>query len=494
MVRKARASGATGDTALVGDASGAVPTGAPARRPIATSVQLREVMDAGLRLDASAFSIPAREAMASLRASGMSLAPLFGPGGAATEAQSVTAFRERVYVEPGHGVPFLTSSDIISMRPEVRRHLSRRTRGLDTLTIKKWDVLVSCSGTIGNVGFAGETLAGHALSQDAIRVRATGPEESGFLAAFLLGRYGRLQLLQATYGSVIVHIEPAHLERVLVPAVHPIKRVAIGRAFVDACNARDEANRLIDEADRLLHHHLALPYLPARERGGVRPISVRASALDDRLEAAYHNPTAGEAEVRLHETSMPLLPLGASEVAREVRAVTRFRERVYVRHGGIPLLNSKQLFQLDPIDVKGLAKGAHLADLPEIQLRHEMVLVTCSGTIGRVQIVPQYMADWTASQDAHRVLASDDMNPGFLYAWLGSDYGTELVRRHTYGSVVVHIDREQLAAVPVPMPPAAVRNEVGDLVLRANALRHEAWRLERTAIADLERLIQRSGG
>ena len=38
--------------------------------------------------------------------------------------------------------------------------------------------------------------------------------------------------------------------------------------------------------------------------------------------------------------------------------------------------------------VKALAKGAHTKDLPEIELRAGMVLVTCSGTIGKVQIVP----------------------------------------------------------------------------------------------------------
>ena len=32
--------------------------------------------------------------------------------------------------------------------------------------------------------------------------------------------------------------------------------------------------------------------------------------------------------------------------------ITKFRKRVYVPKGGIPFLSSKQLFQIDPIDVK----------------------------------------------------------------------------------------------------------------------------------------------
>ena len=55
-------------------------------------------------------------------------------------------------------------------------------------------------------------------------------------------------------------------------------------------------------------------------------------------------------------------------VTKEIRPITKFRERTYVEKGGIPLLSSKQIFQIDPIDIKRLAKGAHTKDLPEIQL------------------------------------------------------------------------------------------------------------------------------
>jgi hypothetical protein len=43
--------------------------------------------------------------------------------------------------------------------------------------------------------------------------------------------------------------------------------------------------------------------------------------------------------------------------------------------------------QIDPVDVKRLAKGAHTKDLPEIALKKNMVTISRSGTIGRVQII-----------------------------------------------------------------------------------------------------------
>jgi type I restriction enzyme S subunit len=216
---------------------------------------------------------------------------------------------------------------------------------------------------------------------------------------------------------------------------------------------------------------------------------IKASQLMGRLEGSFHNPVAIAAEKQLGELSAEVTTVSDSRVTKEIRPITKFRKRTYVEKGGIPLLSSKQIFQIDPVDVKRLAKGAHTKDLPEIQLEENMIAVTRSGTIRRVQIFPAYMAKWTASEDATRILASENINPGYLYTWLASDYGYCLITRQSYGSVIVHIDLDMLASVPIPLPEASIRDEIGNLVLKANQLRHEAWRNEQDAITKVENLI-----
>lgn len=458
---------------------------------LSTTIKLSEVLAAGVRLEASAFSIEAHNAVTALTNSDLPLIPLYGKEGLCQEAHNAFRFK-RIYVDAEHGIPFLSSSDIISLRPRIENYLSRKyTQNLSKLLIQKWDILISCSGTVGNVSLVCETLAGKALSQDAIRLRATDPDLAGFIAAFLRSRYGRPQLTQATYGSVIVHIEPEHLERVLIPDLPPIRRIEIGRLMCKAGELRDEANHLLDEADRLLHERLNLPYLKdiALRGSASFTTTIKASQLMGRLEASFHNPEAIAAEKQLAKLPVEITKIGDQRITKEVRAITKFRERTYVDKGGIPMLSSKQLFQVDPIDVKRLAKGAHTKDLPEIQLEENMIAVTRSGTIGKVQIIPKYMAAWTASEDATRILASDDINAGYLYAWLASDYGYSLMTRHAYGSVILEFDRFMLASVHIPLPEPKIRNEIGDLVLKANQLRDQAWRSEQEAISKLEKLI-----
>lgn len=458
---------------------------------LSTTIKLSEVINAGKRLEASAFSIEAHNAVTVLKSSGLKLMALYGEEGLCKGGYYPGRFK-RVYVKQNKGVPFLSSSEIISLRPTTSRFLSRTQNSyVGKLVPQKWDILLSRSGTIGNIGLATDTFLGKALSEHAIRLQAPDPDTAGFVTAFLRSRYGRPQLIQGIYGSVVNQIEPEHLGRVLIPDLPPIRRIMIGQLMCEAGELRDEANRLLDEADRLLHERLELPYLRSISPTGHKSAisTIKASQLMGRLEGSFHDPIAIMAEKQLNELSTEVTTVGDSRVTREIRPITKFRKRTYVEKGGIPLLSSKQLFQIDPVDVKGLAKGAHTKDLPEIQLEENMIAVTCSGTIGRVQIIPAYMAKWTANQHATRFLAAKAMNAGYLYAWLASDYGNCLITRNSYGSVILEVDKEMFSSVPIPLPESKIRDEIGNLVLKANQLRDEAWRKEQDAITRLESWI-----
>lgn len=459
-------------------------------KQFSTTVPLSEVVSRGIRFEASSFNLEARRAVQAMRAARLKLVPLYGALGLANFV-SKPLRPPRVYVAPDRGVGFLSSSDIISMRPEVENYVScKLTKNMDQLLIREWDVLISRSGTVGNVGLAYGYFVGKALSEHALRLRATKPEDAGFVSAFLRSRYGRVQLVQAAYGSVVQHIEPEHLSHVLIPET--ANRHEVGSAVMRTAKLREKANKLIDQADSLLHEALGLENLSLPKIAGPAINRIRLSKVAGRFDASYHDRAVFGAELKLKRIGVEITSLNDRRVTREIRPITKFRKRVYVQSGGIPMLSSKQLMQIDPVDVKRLAKGAHTKDLPEIALKHNMVTVSCSGTIGRVQIAPAYMEGWTANQHATRILAADGMNPGFLYAWLASDYGQKLTKRFSYGSVILEIDKEMIGAIPIPLPPAKVRDKIGDLVLQANDLRDQAWTLERQAIEQCESAINGS--
>src|SRR5260370_103386 len=319
----------------------------------AYGVLLKGILANDCRLEADAFGIEARTGVEAMKERGLSIVPLDGEHGFCSEVPKPVRLR-RIYVQESHGLRFLSSSDIINMLPKPETFVSRKlTKKLDHLLIRKWDVLISRSGTVGNVSLAGRGIEGCALSEDAIRARSERPDTAGFVAAFLRSKFGRPQLTNASYGSVVVHIEPQHLTQIWVPKIHPITESSIGLLMREACEARDKANDLIDDADKLLHKRLKLPRLAdlgRKIRQAGNSVSIRN--LNGRLDGSYHDPLAELAAEKVRRTCKDVTTVGDATVSKEIRPITKFRKRVYVEHGGIPMLSSKQVFQVDPVDVK----------------------------------------------------------------------------------------------------------------------------------------------
>jgi len=127
-----------------------------------TSVSLSEIASGMLRMDAAAYGIQRRRAVQILEVGGaFSLLDEYSP--LRVDIQPVLR-TPRVWVSNlEFGIPFFSSSDIISLKPVPKGLVSRKvTQNLGGLICNKWDVLVSRSGTVGNVLLAGDSFDGAA--------------------------------------------------------------------------------------------------------------------------------------------------------------------------------------------------------------------------------------------------------------------------------------------------------------------------------------------
>ena len=147
----------------------------------------------------------------------------------------------------------------------------------------------------------------------------------------------------------------------------------------------------------------------------------------------------------------------------------------------------KQIYEIDPSNKKYLSLSIHGDRIEEqLFLKENTILVTRSGTIGRVNIVPNHWENWVANEHILRVVPIDTSIAGYLYIWLNSDYGRKLIERFTYGSVVNEIDETHLGQVAVPiLSDKKTMKEINDLALQVNRLRSEAYYLEQSAIEQM---------
>ena len=458
-----------------------------------TTVGVREVFEKGYRLEASVYSNDSRQARKDLEQCKWDVVHL---GDEFIEDAFYLGRFKRIYVTEKDGVPFILPSQITEVHPKANKFISSTTNiDIESTRVKKGQVLLTRSGTIGVVSYVSKTLENQSISDDVIRIE-TRPY-SGYIYAYLKSKIGRLLIETNNYGSVIKHIEPEHLNHIPIPNPPPILKQTIHNLIEDSFKLRDESNELMDEAQALLKEALHLPDVEelqaeqVDQKAGMLNYSVPLSALGNRLDASYHVPTVQAIEQHLQKTAKEIVRIGDSRISQSVILPGRFK-RVYVEEGsGIVFFGGKQIYELDPSNKKYLSVSQHGDRIKnQLTLRENITMITCSGTIGKVTIVPKHWDGWTANQHIIRVVPTNNEIAGYLYAWLSSDYASPLITRHTYGAVVDEIDDKQVLDTAIPLlHDENTQREINNKVLTANKKRAEAYDLEQEALTVLEEQV-----
>lgn len=98
------------------------------------------------------------------------------------------------------------------------------------------------------------------------------------------------------------------------------------------------------------------------------------------------------------------------------------------------------------------ASDRQLAAFDKVRVRHGDLLVTRSGSIGRVGYIPESLDGAIVSDDAIRVRIDDPKLRAWAYAWLQSREAQNQLLRNEYGAVQQHLEPEHLANLLVPVP------------------------------------------
>ena len=462
------------------------------------SISTEEVRNNAYRLDASAYDLEAIEALSRVYHSPYGWVYLWGENGLVEEAYYPGRYK-RIYTSEDKGEPFYLPSQLEEIYPKPSKWISAKTASLlEKDRIKESNLLISRSGTIGKCAISSRSSIGKIFSDDVIRITFRSTYDLGYVYAYLNTEEG-LKLLQSNnYGAVIDHIEPEHLKNLPIPnAPEEIKR-SIHDAVIASYDLRDQSNDLIDEAQRLLYKALGLPekmdlkpkyYAP---QAGFRCFTMSSNELNNRFDVSYHLPEIKEILSLISKQAAEVTTLGDPRISKDIILPGRFK-RIYVeKEQGVPFFGGKQLLQLDPSGDKYLSLNNHGDRIDkELSIEENMCLVSCSGTIGKVQIAPRHWNGWAINQHVMRVIPASDEIAGYIYSWLTSPYCFPLIVRNNYGAVIDEIDDKQLSEVAIPLlKDKAIQLRINDLVLQANELRYQAYLKEQEALQQMEAVLK----
>jgi len=117
---------------------------------------------------------------------------------------------------------------------------------------------------------------------------------------------------------------------------------------------------------------------------------------------------------------------------------------------GIPFLAATQVFDIRPVPRKWLS----LERTHEAERRFVVpgtIVITCSGAVGRATLAHAPHEKTLISHDLLRVVPEDNVQWGWLYAYLRSPQARAMMTSAKYGHMIKHLEIAHINALPVPV-------------------------------------------
>lgn len=371
----------------------------------------------------------------------------------------------RVFVNDAqHGVPYLSASDTVLANLETGRFLSNKQASeLNYLRISKDWILITCSGTLGNVTFTNSVFENYIATHDLIRMIPNSQKVSkGTLFAFLSSRFGYYQITQTKFGGVVKHINDDQAKDILIPVLPEELQNRVENLIQESASLREVATMLQKEALQLLLDKSKLgaitpfeydyygPGLMARDvscftvkKRSITPTTINAFNLSERIR---------NLKKRIINT-VETRPLSDCIDDKGLFSTGSF-PRVEVKPGyGIELINQRDIFD-NVVHGKFISKRnvktSNLVEDDEIIIAGVGTLAE-SETFCRCVYANEYLKGKLISGEFIRMKTNQDIPSGYLYTWLSSQYGFRLIRNTQAGTKLCRPIPKLLEQIPVPI-------------------------------------------
>ena len=391
-----------------------------------------------------------------------------------------------VCVDPTVGIPFLAATQVFDIHPMPRKWLSSaHTPSLESRYLTPGTILVTCSGNVGDALIAYRALEKKIVSHDLLRVDAHDRSLTGYLYIYFRTRHGRAIMQSSQYGNIIKHMEPEHLNAVPVPRFESTLEAELDSDVLDIFGWREEAFKLETDAEQVFAKAIGIRISATMDDVSSVP-AIELFSRRRRLDGYHYNAVARELASSINRSS----ELG--ELAADVILPDRFTRRFM--EGGLPFIGSEHIFKLNPPVTKFLSPGS-MSDSSDYFVEPDWILMARSGqlygTNGNVALSDTWHAEKVLSEDIIRVVPKN-VRPGFLRAALGHPtLGQPLVLREAFGTSIPHIDPGDIRRIRVPRLAAKIEDEIAENMETANAMRKKAREKEDSAVAKLEKRIDK---
>jgi hypothetical protein len=354
----------------------------------------------------------------------------------------------RIFVkDKAHGVPYLAASDTVLSNIKTGRFLAKKQANeLSYLMLKKDWILITCSGTLGNVTYTNSTFENHIATHDLIRVVPNDVNvNKGTLYAFLAGKYGYYQITQSQFGGVVKHINDAQASSIIVPVLPDHLQKDVNSLIQEAATLREEATDSLDKAIEYFNKKYAI-------RENITSTFTK-NVQDLKFSfAAYNNNIEVDDFIREFSANATTL----ENATLKIFAPPMFKHIYLDKDNGYPFMTGSELTKFNMRYYRWLSPRG-VKDINDYVVNQGTLLLYKSGTtdggiLGNVFIADKALNGCCLSDHVIRVVFKDTNLAYWAYAFLKSDGAIKLLQRLATGTMIPFITSERLSKVLIPNP------------------------------------------
>ncbi len=399
---------------------------------------------------------------------------------------------KRIWIDKKYGKNFFTGAQILEFYPSTEKFIAiEKIIKPESFSVNKNQLLITRSGTIGNITLPNSKIIDQLVTEDAIRIEIDNDKDRAYIYAYLSTNVGKSMIQQPVFGAVIDHIEPNHIENIQVPIVSDKQRDQISNLILESNRLRHSAIRLIDTSIENLHSHLKLPKIDLSECKYIdenivsKTWEIKSWSSRMRLDSSFYDISSDLIIKNLTENCKKIEMLGEKNKIYELPTY----KRIYLdKEFGVPFLSGKNLSQNNFRDLKYLATNI-IKNHDKYLVYEDMILITMRGTCGNLRLIDKSLDGYGASHNILRLKNSDEYNPGYIFSYLNSDYGKIQMKNKILGSVVDVLTPEDLSEIFIPKVNIETQNKIGNLAKKSFSLLAEANKKENEAISIFEKNI-----
>ena len=354
---------------------------------------------------------------------------------------------------------------------------------LQRVALNKASVVVTIKRRIGQASPCYQ-LHGKASSNQYVAVLELKPERNpGFVSAYLNSSFGQRLADRERTEQMNPYLPVGSLGKLLIPVIDIKKQEQIDEIVRRRFELLSDSNRLYTQAQQILESELGLDELEFEKPVGY---TARFSELEEsrRADAQHYQPRFAHL-MRAVERHNPA----------RIRAIRTLNRRgvqpEYVEGGDVAAINSQHLgpnhLAYDSF-ARTSRKWFELSPFAHVQ-PDDLLIYTTGAYVGRTNV---YLDDQPAlaSNHVNILRLTSGIDAAYMALVLQGKVGQFQTAKHARGSAQAELYPADIDKFLVPLLPASLQAEIGDLVRNSLNKQRESKSLLEQAKARVEQLIE----